>query len=475
MRNALVRIFLLLFLTTSLLGQVPESQEVFPLDQYLDWVRQYHPVIRQANLLENQGDARILESRGIFDPKWFGEYEDKTFDEKNYFRIGEAGLKIPTWFGADVKLGYLWTDGQFLNPENSLPANGQAVVGVELNLMQGLLFDQRRAQVRQARLLRDMNLQERRAIVNEVILDASIAYWNWAYQYQVMQIYTTALELSENRFTMVKESFLQGDKPAIDTLEAVIQVQTRSIQLEQSRIDVQNKRLELSNYLWMKDLTPLEVREDLLPENFSPNTVVGVEEPSESFLNNLIQTHPELTQITLKQDQLDIKEKLKREQFKPQLRVNYNFLGDGFDWRGPDAEGNGINNLFAENYKWGLTFSYPLLLRKERAGLELVQLEQLETEYKLRNKELQLTNKINAIYQELDLTENQLRTTRSMVDNYQTLFEAETLKFRIGESSVFLLNSREQKLMEAQIKLQKLEAELEKLKYKLLWARGELR
>ena len=47
----------------------------------------------------------------------------------------------------------------------------------------------------------------------------------------------------------------------------------------------------------------------------------------------------------------------------------------------------------------GVEFNYPLFLRKERAGLQLVSLEQLENQYKLNEKQLKISNKINAIYQ----------------------------------------------------------------------------
>ena len=308
-----------------------------------------------------------------------------------------------------------------------------------------------------------------------MFLEAILAYWNWAYQYEVYQIYVSGLNLANNRFNMVKKSYLQGDKPAVDTLESIIQIQNRSIQLDQAQIDIQNARLVLSNFLWLEDLTPLEVAENLRPEKLTPMSNISVEKPNASFLQNLVQTHPELKRITIKQTQLDIKEKLKREQFKPQLTINYNLLGDRFNWSGPDTENSYVNDLITENYKLGVSFRYPLMLRKERGGLELVKLEQLDYSLKLKSKELQLSNKIQAIYQEWEITRTQLNTLGNMLGNYQALLQAETEKFRIGESSVFLLNSREQKLIEAQLKLRKLEMNMEKLRWKLLWARGELR
>ena len=468
----MIRIFFFLLISFPALGQEIDTTQIFSLEKYLTWVRAYHPVMQQAGLLENKADARLLEARGGFDPKLFGEYEDKSFDQKNYFRIGEAGLKVPLWFGADVKVAYLWSNGQFLSPEGTLPEVGQAVVGIEVPLLQGLAFDQRRAQVQQARLFKDANEAMRRTIVNELLLKAIETYWKWAYQNQVLNIYENALALTEERFVNIRESFRQGDKPAIDTLETLIQIQNRTLQLTQAKVDFQNATLDLSNFLWFEDLVPLEVSENLIPERlenlWSPETL------SRSTIENLTQNHPELQNIFIKREQLDIKERLKREQFKPNLRFNYNFLGNGFDLSEGDSENSVVNNLITENYKWGVTFNYPLLLRKERGGLELVRLEQLENQNKLKEKELKIANKIRIISQQITTTLEQLEVVNSAVNNYESLLAAENEKFRFGESSIFLINSREQKLIEAQLKLRKLQAEFQKLRWKLDWAKGIL-
>lgn len=470
----MIRIFFFLIISIPLFGQTIDSTQVFSLEKYLTWVRVYHPVMQQANLLQNKAEASILEARGIFDPKWFGDYEDKSFDQKNYFRIGEAGLKIPTWWGVDVKMAYLWSNGDFLNPEGKLPKNGQAIIGVEVPLLQGLVFDQRRAQVQQARLLQDGNEAIRKTIVNELLLNAIETYWKWAYQNQILQVYENSLNLAQARFELVKSSFEQGDKPAIDTLESLIQIQNRTLQYSQAQVDFRNATLKLSNFLWFENLTPLEVSENLRPENLLADWNFLEEKPDADFLKNIADSHPELQSILIKQQQLEIKERLKREQFKPNLRFNYNFLGDGFDWTDNNSTESVVNNLVTENYKWGLKFSYPLLLRKERGGLELVRIEQLENQYKLGEKQLKISNKIIATFQQLETTFGQINTLESMVGNYETLLDAEFEKFRIGESSIFLLNSREQKLIDAQMKLNKLQTEFQKLKWKLRGAKGQL-
>jgi outer membrane protein TolC len=60
-----------------------------------------------------------------------------------------------------------------------------------------------------------------------------------------------------------------------------------------------------------------------------------------------------------------------------------------------------------------------------------------------------------------------------MVNNYEQLRNGEVQKFEAGESSIFLINSRETKLIEAQAKLIDLQGKYEKEKATLIWAAGQ--
>jgi outer membrane protein TolC len=83
-------------------------------------------------------------------------------------------------------------------------------------------------------------------------------------------------------------------------------------------------------------------------------------------------------------------------------------------------------------------------------------------------------NKINNYYNEQDNFIAQIELYEGAVQNYNTLLEAEYIKFDLGESSIFLVNSREQKLIEAQLKLIELRGKFFKTRQKLEWAAGRL-
>jgi hypothetical protein len=61
-----------------------------------------------------------------------------------------------------------------------------------------------------------------------------------------------------------------------------------------------------------------------------------------------------------------------------------------------------------------------------------------------------------------------------MANNYYHLLDAEKEKFQLGESSVFLINARENSYLQAKMNLLYLEAEFFKTYYKWRWSRGEL-
>jgi outer membrane protein TolC len=94
----------------------------------------------------------------------------------------------------------------------------------------------------------------------------------------------------------------------------------------------------------------------------------------------------------------------------------------------------------------------PLFLRKERGDLRLAKIKLQDAEFEYDNAQIEIRNKVLAIYNELDSFENQNILIDDIVMNYRVLLSAEERKFSFGESSLFLINSRESKLIDAVLK-----------------------
>ena len=87
---------------------------------------------------------------------------DKDFYERN----PNTGQKIPTWFGVDFKAGYEINKGQFISEEHATPGSGLWYAGVDIPLGQGLLFDERRSTILQAKIFQKNSENEQKLIIN---------------------------------------------------------------------------------------------------------------------------------------------------------------------------------------------------------------------------------------------------------------------------------------------------------------------
>lgn len=137
--------------------------------------------------------------------------------------------------------------------------------------------------------------------------------------------------------------------------------------------------------------------------------------------------------------------RLKKESLKPTVQIKYNALSSDL--------GNGVIADYSyENYKWGVNVSYPIFTRKERASIDLAEVKLEQNKAKLENKTAQIEYKMEATYNELKNMNVQLQLQNESVDMYQQLLSAEMILFDIGESSMFVVNTRDQNLIAAQIK-----------------------
>jgi outer membrane protein TolC len=474
MRQYLLAIALLLTASWSL--QASDSLPVLQLANFMSWIKQEHPVARNANLLLQQAEAQIRMARGAFDPKLFSDWEQKSFDNKQYFTLSESGMKVMSLWGVEAKTSFNVARGGFLNPEERLPPVGQALLGVNVPLLNGLLFDPNRAGLQTSLLDRDNLNAQRRSLVNDLLLQGGISYINWTVAYYQLLVTQQAYDISVVRLGAIRRAYQEGDRPGVDTLETFTQVQNWQLELNDAKVAYRNAALAMQTWQWNGGRPRLQNDN----WNWQPEKVqVAVQLPNmpvDSFLLGLETLHPDLRAIAVDLRQLDIERRLAAEQFKPRLNVSYNLLGRGWNFNPnlPDGTAITLTEALTQNYKWGVNFSFPLFLRKERGKMELVRVKQMQTGNKFDQKRIEVENKLRNYYNEYENTRRQVVNYQSLVDNLDRLLVAERRKFELGESSIFLINTREQKLIESQIKFVKLQGELAKNQLGVYWAAGRL-
>lgn len=420
------------------------QNQVLTFDEYLGYVKKYHPFVKQANLLLDEGQAELMKARGAFDPKLEVDYDRKKFKSIEYYDRLNATFKIPTWFGIELKGNFEENSGAFLNPEGNLPQDGLYNVGVSIPVARGLLTNRRMASLRQARLYRKQVQTERQLAVNTILYEASLVYFNWLKNYKDLKVYETFVTNAQIRFEGVQRNFEAGENPAIDTLEAGIILNNRKLEREKARILFVKSSLELSNYLWLENNIPVEIQENVTPDLNTYTQVDQVLRTSEFDIEAFVlEDHPKLQALDLKYRSQNIERRLKLNNLLPQIDLEYNFLTETPEF---------ASAFNAANYKSGVRVNFPLFLRKERGDLELAKLKLKESEFEITSTKVSIKNKFEALTNEVVSYRQQNELTDTIVKDYSKLLKAEERKFNLGESSLFLINSRESKLIEARLK-----------------------
>lgn len=439
------KVYLLFLLLTSLSwSQNQANTDLLTLDAYLGYVKQFHPLVKQANLEVSQAQAGIIAARGGFDPKIEVDYEKKQFKSTEYFDLLNATFKIPTWYGIEIKASFDQMDGFYLNPQNTTPTPGLVAAGISIPIGQGLFINNRMADLRKAKIFNNLSKAERDLEVANVLHSAASSYFNWYRNYNEYKLYETFLKNAEFRLNGIKELILAGDRPAIDSIEAGILVKQRKLSLEQSRLKWIKSKLELSNFLWLDNSIPLELQDNIIPESDLDKKVENTLKINGLMLSNIdIQNHPKILALQNKVSILEVDKKLKGDLLKPTLNLNYNYLSE------PDF----IGDFNTVNYKYGLNFSFPLFLRKERGNYKMAKFKLQDAELDLKLENQVLVNKINYQLEEINSLKNQLSLTDELVTNFEKMLEAEERMFLFGESSLFIINSRENSLLSSNLQL----------------------
>lgn len=474
MGNKLLHKFLLLLwliISCNLFASSLDSiQKTLSVSEFVEIVKKYHPVAKQAQLIPEQAKTELLIARGGWDPNISSAYDSKTYDGNNYYSYFENKISVPVWYGIEVNAGYDFVYGGRINTESKLPDDGLGYLGISVPLLKNMLMDKQRATLRKAQIFRDASEQQRLIILNDLLLDALKTYYTWSYAYNEYKIYVEAANVALVRFNATVQANLFGDRAAIDTTEALTQLQNRQFQLNDARLLFLNSGLELTNYLWLENEKPRGFDTTLIPAPLT-SEFTNQDLPFarlDELIYQLRQTHPALFNYNFKLRELDIERKLRIENLKPTLNVKYNLLSERFNFQ----SNTGI--VFTNNYKFGVNFAMPLTFMQGRGALRLTKIEIQNTHYAIDYKQQELTNQLKSYFNELINLQQQTKLYQETVRGFKTLFDGETTRFNNGESSLFLVNARENRYLDSQVKLRELQAKYYKTEAALKWTVGDI-
>lgn len=444
MRSLLIIFCLLLGqMTTSLAEEAP----TLTLQTVLTQVEKNHPKLRGAQLANDIASAKVLEKQGAFDPGLAinsgyqrynsssspGKARDYFYNSATVYRTDPSGIK---W-----EAGWSNNQGFVKSPASSTGDVGEFFVGASVPLLRGLNINEKSVALNQAKLQAEAVGFDYRQLRLFVLLQAGSAYYNWVTAVLQQSIVEENLGLAQARAGQIKTAIEAGDKAKIDQVEADREVERRREALLKAQRIVQKNAIKLALYLWNSEGQAQEVPlTEAAPQELTDIEILNYGQLAQLQVEALEQ-RPELRRLDLQKSIVDLDKELAQNQRLPQLDLKIR--------PGVDTGGNSIGFTF----KAGVELIIPLATRtadgRERAAaikLEKLSLDQVEMIRRILLQVQDAAGEVQATGERLEAATRVYRLARE-------LEEAERLKFQLGDSSLFLVNSRERSTVMAALKV----------------------
>lgn len=435
------------------------------LDRFLGMVLRSNPEVQSIRLEDNRAAAMLLDARGGFDPHLDSGYEYKTQDDKDKLNVLRSGLSLPfnLPLSPSLTLDYRRGLGSSIDPSVSTSEFGETRFGIEFSPLQGLTTDKRRAKLSKARL------EPRRADAvqatrrNLLLLDATQAYLSWIQASQVLQVNRDLLDLASRRQAFVTRRARVGEEAAIDSVEAELAAVSRQGKVADATRKAEQAATKLAVFLWEPDGTPMTFEFEAPDTEALPNGPSSDDElRAPEAIATALDRRPELTEIDLKLRQTRIQQRLARAELRPDIKLEAQAVS--YD----DTPTN------VSDVKLGLKLDQSLFFRGDRSAVETAEIETLQFDFKRDLTERKITADVEAALIGIRQARRRVDAAERRVQLARRLQQAEQRRFDLGESTLFLLNQREQALGEARIERIEARIEVRRARAEYRWATGTI-
>lgn len=389
-----------------------------------------------------------LAADGAFDLILEGEAYDRvtgTFSG-GYAEVGARQPIAP--LGGEIYGTYRLSDGTFPIYENIFNTNqlGEFKIGGLLSLLRDRRIDSRRFNVEDTRLASDQARLDVLLVQLKVQHEALKAYWYWAAAGQEVAVYEELLEIAEARAIGLARQFEEGATPRIALTENEQNVIRRKTLLTEAQRDFQTAATSLSYYLRGTNgelITPTRAQlpgPEVLARLPDMQALLAVER------SDVLANRPELQDFKIALERAQNKVALRENDLQPELELKAEVSRDF------GAIGDGGPTFDSTDTIVGVTFSVPLQRRAARGRLRRAEAELREIELRERRVADQISVELDNILTNLNAALRLATLAENEVEQADAMVAAERRRFSLGAGDFFLVNVREERAADAQIR-----------------------
>lgn len=427
-----------------------KSTEKLRLLTVLKSIDQYYPQVKIARLEVTKASGAFINAKGQFDPSL--EATMRSQPAGGYINnYGDTQLTVPTLYnGVKLFAGYRNGEGNWPTYYQNYLTNsgGEYRAGLSLPLLRDRLIDKERANLLSSGQLILMKQQDAEAVKIKIYQEAIKAYWQWVEAGLQLKTFKQLLDIAQQRQHAIEQQAEQGDLAKLAISENLQQIIQREQLLNQSQMIFEQASINLSLYLRDTRGNPLVPKKNALPTLPEPTNTNDLAQIS-------LKEHPGLKKLTHYAKVMKLKREQARNEFLPQLDATaYTFKQNGT---------GGYPLLIPQAAMVGLSFKFPLFQRQAKGNL--IQAESDLRQVRVEKKFLyeQLNNEFSSMLIGIMRSKRQVSLLKKELSLAKKVQQGETKKFYEGDSTLFLVNQREQTTTQVQINALHAQIQLEEL------------
>lgn len=422
---------------------VPETPWLRLEDVLASTAKHYPPLlIALQDRVIADADVTIAEGRfdlgltGGFDGDYLTQYANNKYS---------AGVEQATQFqGMSYFAGWRLGRGEFASYDGKLQTDsaGEYRAGVRLPTLRDRALDPRRADLYKAllgRRIAELGVDQQRLVITQL---ATRRYWDWVAAGRRFQVAQSVLKIALDRDTQLKDAVKLGAIPAIEVTDNQRAILARRAAVVEGDRALQLAAIELSFFHRDPGGQPLLPESRQLPPAF-PAIRAFEEQRLADDIDLALKRRPEIRRFAAQRDQVEIDRKLAQNQLLPNVDLVMQYTREGGDrivQRGPDE-------LSA-----ALLFNFPIQRRqaKGRETSALARIAQFDQRERFARE--QVAAEVRDAYSAVIAAYRRAQVLREEVEVTRQLEDAERVKFELGDSTLFLLNLREQQTFDAALR-----------------------
>lgn len=416
-------------------------------EPFVSSVDAYYPQLDAADSRRRIASARRLEVQGAFDPVMTTLDGYTLMQNTSKFAIRKRvifnypAIEIPFRSGIRLLGTYRYNPRSAQSNFIETGWNGEYAGGVAVPVLRGLIVNEKETNEKVAKIEEPVATQVYSLTRLDILLKASLAYWNWVGAERKLGVTRKLIQISEILVDAARRRAKAGDLPLIEVTEAEADIQRRLADQIAADLDFKKATYELSMYLFDNNRRPCPFLSEVNVPASWPVPEEYTKEQTELSINRAIARRPELKRIALQRDQARLRLKLAKNDLLPQADALYT--------QGHDSGASGIGLV----YRVQVTASQPIYLRGARGrikqsafAIDAFNSEEIAERQRITAEVMTAAASINA-------TRQRYLAVLLQVRKVEEVYQGEQKRFNLGDSTVFLVTQRERQLFDARVNL----------------------